>query len=213
MSDDETTFPGHSHAEQWDARYSEQPQMWSGEVNATTAAIAGTLSAGTVLDIGCGEGGDVLWFAQRGWLATGIDVSSVAISRARQAAQARGIAARWHVCSLEDFGAGRFDLVTASFLHSADPHFDRAELLRLATERVAAGGHLLAVSHVLDAGDATHHADPSQFSGPLDDLRRLQLDARNWTVVLAEVVDRDRQNADGTTQSVKDGVLLLRRLS
>jgi SAM-dependent methyltransferase len=39
--------------------------------------------AGSVLDIGCGEGDLACWFAKQGYICTGIDVAEAAISRAR----------------------------------------------------------------------------------------------------------------------------------
>ncbi len=46
------------------------------------------------LDLGCGTGANVLFLAERGWSALGVDFSSVAISRARREAAARGIGER-----------------------------------------------------------------------------------------------------------------------
>lgn len=54
------------------------------------------LPAGIALDIGCGTGNDAAYLADRGWNVTAIDVSSVAIDRAR----ARSAAVHWHVADL-----------------------------------------------------------------------------------------------------------------
>src|SRR5699024_12451248 len=73
-------------AQQWDQRYRESERLWSGEVNDAVAACAQRLTPGTALDIGCGEGADVIWLAQQGWHATGIDISQVAIQRTTEEA-------------------------------------------------------------------------------------------------------------------------------
>ena len=75
----------------WEQRYAGAERVWSGRVNATLAAIAGGLEPGRALDLGCGEGGDVIWLAENGWHATGVDLSPTAIDRARTAASARGL--------------------------------------------------------------------------------------------------------------------------
>jgi SAM-dependent methyltransferase len=45
---------------------------------------------GHALDVGCGSGANVIYLAQQGWQATGVDFSAAAIRKAR--ADARGIA-------------------------------------------------------------------------------------------------------------------------
>lgn len=59
----------------WEERYAEQDGVWSGRANAVLADIASALPVGRALDLGCGEGGDVVWLAREGWDATGVDLS------------------------------------------------------------------------------------------------------------------------------------------
>ena len=66
----------------WEQRYADRPQVWSGRVNAALEEVVRTLPPGTALDIGSGEGGDVIWLASRGWRATGLDASKTAVERA-----------------------------------------------------------------------------------------------------------------------------------
>src|SRR5919108_5518055 len=71
----------------------------------------------TALDVGCGTGANVLFLAERGWSALGVDFSSVAISKARREAAGRRLAGRANfvvgdVTATELPGAeGTFDLV------------------------------------------------------------------------------------------------------
>ena len=50
----------------WEERYAGADQVWSGKVNQVLADIASTLVPGRALDLGCGEGADVIWLAQHG---------------------------------------------------------------------------------------------------------------------------------------------------
>ncbi|RZI92598.1 MAG: NAD(P)/FAD-dependent oxidoreductase, partial [Microbacterium sp.] len=75
----------------WEEHYAGAERVWSGRVNATFAAVVSTLTPGTALDLGCGEGADALWLADRGWRVTGLDVSATAIRRAQDAARSLGI--------------------------------------------------------------------------------------------------------------------------
>ena len=46
------------------------------------------------LDVGCGEGADAIWLAQRGWQVVATDISSVALGRAAEHARETDAAAR-----------------------------------------------------------------------------------------------------------------------
>ena len=84
-----------AQAAEWDARYGEREAMWSGRPNGRLVVEVGTLTPGSALDVGCGEGADAMWLAQRGWTVTAIDISDVAIRRAREAAERAGAAVEW----------------------------------------------------------------------------------------------------------------------
>ena len=58
--------------------------------NALVAEVEGR-RPGRVLDVGCGEGADAIWLAQQGWDVTALDVSGVALERARAVAKEAGI--------------------------------------------------------------------------------------------------------------------------
>jgi 2-polyprenyl-3-methyl-5-hydroxy-6-metoxy-1,4-benzoquinol methylase len=80
-----------AHRAEWDARYRERGRaMWSGRPNGRLVSEVVDLAPGLALDVGCGEGADAIWLAERGWTVTAIDVSEVAIGRAREAARAAG---------------------------------------------------------------------------------------------------------------------------
>lgn len=142
-----------SPAEHWEGEYTESGPRWSGKVNVTTAAVAGSLTAGAALELGCGEGGDAVWLAEQGWNVTAVDISPTATARGAEAAAARGVADRieWVAHDLSSWTTEeRFDLVTASFFHSA-VELERIEILRRAADRLRPGGHLLLVSHVFES--------------------------------------------------------------
>lgn len=155
-ADHSPTVPG-SVAE-WEEHYSGAEAVWSGNPNAALVAVVTEfdLTPGRSLDVGCGEGADVLWLAGRGWQATGIDLSETAIARARTAAERTGIRADFAVANLADWAddadedsrprRGGFDLVTGCFLHTRLPE-TRDELLTRLGELVAPGGRLVLISH------------------------------------------------------------------
>ncbi len=192
----------------WEDLYTETDRRWSGAANATFAAVASTLTPGTALDLGCGEGGDVLWLAEHGWDATGVDLSPTAVDRARAAARERGVTATFEATDLAHWDhEGTFDLVTSSFLHSP-VRLDRIAILRAAAGRVAPGGHLLVVSHAAAPPWSTHHLD---MPSPAEELAELALPEAEWEVVRCDVVTRDATGPDGARAHLDDGVILARR--
>jgi 2-polyprenyl-3-methyl-5-hydroxy-6-metoxy-1,4-benzoquinol methylase len=154
-------MPGHGHelSEEeaaalfeppgWEERYSGEDTVWSGDPNPQLVAEVSALTPGTALDVGCGEGGDVIWLAQRGWRVTGADFSANGLERAARHAEAAGVADRtdWWQVDARSFAAGgrSFDLVTTHFLHPPDGGM--VQVTRRLAEAVAPGGHLLVVGH------------------------------------------------------------------
>ena len=73
-----------------DAPRGDRPNRWFAAQHAALDRVAATLAgqhrAPVALDVACGAGGTVLWLAQRGWHATGVDVSDAALALASQAA-------------------------------------------------------------------------------------------------------------------------------
>lgn len=133
----------------WDERYAGQERFWSGEANPQLVAAAGELAAGAALDVGCGEGGDVVWLAGRGWRATGADFSAEGLARAAHHAEEAGVADRvdWWQVDARAFEAGgrSYDLVTSHYLHAPDGGM--VEVTRRLGTAVAPGGLLLVVGH------------------------------------------------------------------
>jgi SAM-dependent methyltransferase len=206
----------------WEERYGSAGQVWSGRVNATTADVVAGLeesgvAPGTALDLGCGEGGDALWLARRGWRVTGLDISPTAIGRGREAAKAEGLgedAVRFVATDLASWTeerTGAYALVTASFFHSPVA-FPRADILQDALRLVAPGGHLLLVTHAAMPPWATgHDAAHALLLTPEEEVASLALDPSEWTVVLAESRARAATAPDGTPATLDDGVVLARR--
>lgn len=199
--------------QQWEQHYSERDQVWSGRVNVRLAEIARPLTPGTVLDLGCGEGGDAVWFADNGWQVVAVDISDTALQRAAAAARARGVADRIEFAQhdLSDtFPDGEFDLVSAQFLHSMLP-LDRPRILRDAAAAVRPGGRLVIVDHATPPPrmqKADHHHD---FPSAKEVVAGLQLSADEWEQERIDAVERQASAPDGTTFDWVDNVIVLRR--
>ena len=194
----------------WEERYSGDEKVWSGNPNPQLVAEASVLTPGTALDVGCGEGGDVIWLAQQGWQVTGADFSANGLARAALHAEEAGVADRvdwWQVDARTFTAEGRsYDLVTTHYLHPPDAGM--VDVVRRLAGAVAPGGHLLVVGHA--PSEAFTHLAASHrnamflaeelLPGLPDDFEPLVVEQRPRTVV-----------RDGATVDIHDSTLLARR--
>ncbi|MEB4212288.1 class I SAM-dependent methyltransferase [Mycobacterium sp. 94-17] len=135
----------------WDERYAAQgppplssvapPDIFAGHADLFP-------TAGTALDVACGQGTGSVWLASRGLRVTGLDVSPVAIGHARELAQraAVGSRCRFDVVDLDGgLPAGaRVDVILCC-------RFRDLRLHRVVAERLARGG-LLAIAVLSEVG-------------------------------------------------------------
>jgi len=198
--------------EHWEQRYAESNRVWSGRVNVRLAEVVSPLEPGHALDLGCGEGADACWLAERGWTVVAVDISDTALQRAAAAAKAKGLGDRVEFAQhdLSDgFPDGTFDLISAQFLHSMIP-FDRPRLLRRAVAAVRPGGLLVIVDHAGPppwASKLDHHHD---FPSAEEVIGSLELDD-DWERVRVDAVDREATGPEGQAVTWTDNVIVLRR--
>ncbi|QGN32683.1 bifunctional 2-polyprenyl-6-hydroxyphenol methylase/3-demethylubiquinol 3-O-methyltransferase UbiG [Microlunatus sp. Gsoil 973] len=212
----------------WEGRYAEKDRIWSGRVNQVLAEVAAELEPGSVLDLGAGEGADAIWLADKGWRVTAVDISETALSRGRDAADRAGVGDRITFERYDlamDFPAGRFDLVSAQYLHSP-VEFPRATVLRNAAAAVADGGRLLIVDHGEPPPWARHHHQNQQGDASEDEDRHempdlpplaetfdsLALSPEEWAVERCDSVERQATGPDGQAGTVLDNIILARRI-
>lgn len=202
-------------ADFWDERYGSASALWSGHVNAVVMTETADLPPGRALDIGCGEGGDALWLAGRGWQVDGVDVSRVAIERAARHAEEAGpeIAGRlgWQRRDILEWAPppASYDLVTLSFLHL--PTRNRTPVYAAMAAGVASGGSfLVAAHHPSDIGVVPRPPEPDLFFTP--EQLAADLD-EGWEVVTCEARPRTATHPDGHEVTIRDTVLRARRIA
>lgn len=193
----------------WEDRYGASEQIWSGSPNGALVAEITDEPPGSALDVGCGEGADAVWLALRGWRVTALDVSAVALERARKLAKEAGVDIEWLHAGLLDAAIGpeRFDLVNAQYPALLRTPAHDAERALLAA--VAPGGTLLMVHHAdFDAEHAKEHGfDPADYVAPADVLAALDDD---WILQVNETRPRDVREGGGARHT-QDQVLRVRR--
>ncbi|CCH31654.1 methyltransferase domain-containing protein [Actinosynnema sp. NPDC047251] len=200
----------------WEGFYLDRDQVWSGEPNPLLVREVAGLTPGTALDLGCAEGGDVVWLARQGWRVLGVDVSATALGRAAARAAGAGVAdlVAFERHDLgETFPAGEFDLVSAQYLHSpVAVEGERGGILRHAADAVAPGGVLVIGGHAGWPSWVTEHPHGDiVLPTTAEVLRSLDL-GEGWQVETDEVVRREMADPDGNPGHRDDNVLRIRRL-
>jgi cyclopropane fatty-acyl-phospholipid synthase-like methyltransferase len=194
--------------ETWDARYAESDRIWSGRPNQRLVEEVADLAPGRVLDVGCGEGADTVWLAERGWQVTALDVSEVALSRVVAHAAEAGVADRvellHHDLMADGPPPGQYDLVSSFFFHVPPAVF--GDFYRGLAALVPPGGTLLVVGHHADdieSGVRRPHGPQLLFT---PEQVVAVLDADEWGTVTEAAPSREMAGPEGPV-TVRDSVV------
>jgi len=170
--------------EHWDERYLQHPASLDAEPgpHAEFSAYEDHFpTSGYALDLACGRGDVGVWLASRGLHVLGVDVSPVAIERARQLAGSQRVAGR---CTFKVFDldvglpAGpRADVIHCRLFR--DSRLDKAII-----ERLAPGGLLaIVVLSEVGAGPGSFRAAPGELTSAFRSLTVIgcgEADGRAW---------------------------------
>lgn len=127
----------------WDERYAAAELVWSREPNATVAAECADLTPGRAVDLAAGEGRNAIWLASRGWDATAVDFSQVALDKGRRIAGDVEVA--WVQGDATTWSGDGFDLAVVAYLQLAAA--ERRAATRAAVSALRPGGTLVWVAH------------------------------------------------------------------
>lgn len=102
----------------WNERYANPDYLYGTEPN-TFLAEHSSLLSGPVLSLSEGEGRNGVFLAARGLEVIGVDISSVALEKAKKLAESRGVAIKTIVADLATFepGENNYGAVVSIFAH------------------------------------------------------------------------------------------------
>ena len=138
-------------AQEWNSRYTTGDLPWdTGRHDRNLEQTIRTFDIQTcpVLELGCGTGANAVWLARMGFRVTAVDISPLAIERARQRAAAAGAAAEFHVSDViaGEVPKGAFGFVfDRGCFHSFDEPGHRAHFAAMVHARLTPGAHWLSL--------------------------------------------------------------------
>jgi tellurite methyltransferase len=128
----------------YDQAYSEPGYYWGKTPNRLCARAAECFTdpkGKRAVDLGCGEGRDMIYLAKAGFDVTGVDISLPGLQKAERWAAEEGLTVRTVQASLLDYRpAEEFDLIYGSGTLSYLPAHLRADFFEHFKARTPAGG-------------------------------------------------------------------------
>ena len=195
---------GMSKRDAWNARYGSVDLVWGIEPNRfLEEALRDVEPHGRILDLACGEGRNTIWLAQRGWRATGVDFSRVAIERARKLAEQRDVEVEFIEADVTTWtpDPSAYALVVVLYLHVPPP--ERRRVWAHIAAGLEPGGEFLLVGHALRnlAEGVGGPQDPEVLWDP--DEIVAELEAVGMDVLGAEHVARSVEDSDTDAVDVR----------
>jgi len=129
----------------WNQRFAVPEYIFGTEPNLFLTTQAQRFRSGDkVLDVACGEGRNSVWLAERGCEVLGVDISPLALEKARHLAAKRGVSVTFVEADIRDWQwqPEAFDAVVCLFIQFAAPQ-DRGHLFEGFKTTLKPGGVLL----------------------------------------------------------------------
>lgn len=118
----------------WDKRYAGPEYIFGKEPNVFLLTERARFRRGMkVLDVACGEGRNSVWLAELGCEVTGVDLSPLALGKARALAQERNVSVTYHEADLLQWAwpQGAYDALVSVFIQFAAPEGREALFARM----------------------------------------------------------------------------------
>jgi SAM-dependent methyltransferase len=136
----------------WDSKYSVDEYVYTKDVNRFVKEQLSDLSPGKMIDLAGGEGRNTVFFAERGWQAENIDLSSVGLEKCQKLAAEKNVLDRVFTtnASALDFESqlAPVDLGVVAYLQV--PQAELAVAIERLVSNIKSGGVFFGVWHALE---------------------------------------------------------------
>lgn len=173
----------------WDERYSAAEFIYGTQPNDFLAANVVMISPGPVLELGCGEGRNTVFLAEKGYAVTGVDQSTVGLQKAQRLAAERGVKIETVQADLSQFviRPKHYTGIVSIFCHL--PSAIRRPLYASVVQGLRIGGIFL-MEHYTPAQVGRGTGGPSDPDWMMS-LERLKDELPGLDWIIAEEKERD----------------------
>jgi len=128
----------------YDERYNQKDYYWGLKPSSTCSSVIDIIPPSRplkLLDAGCGEGRDAVYFATRGYSVTGFDTSPFGIEKARRLADKSKVEVEFFIADINEFRlAETFDIIFSTGVLQYIPEKLRQEILGNYKQFTSIGG-------------------------------------------------------------------------
>jgi SAM-dependent methyltransferase len=136
----------------WDSKYATDEYVYTKDVNRFVKESLSDLAPGKMIDLAGGEGRNSVFFAENGWQAENIDLSSVGLEKCQRLAAERGVSDNvftTHASALDfESKLAPVDLGVCAYLQI--PQKDLEIAITRLVENIKPGGVFFGVWHALE---------------------------------------------------------------
>jgi SAM-dependent methyltransferase len=181
----------------WNTRYTTTGYVYGTIPNAFVAEVAAQIPAGPVLCLAEGEGRNAVHLAVLGHAVTAVDLSAVALAKARRLAAERGVSLATVVTDLVEYriAPGTWSGIVATFMHL--PPLLRREVLVQAVAGLAPGG--VFVFEAYTPSQLAYDTGGPRDLGLLVTAAQLREELVGLDLVIARELERDVREGTGHT--------------
>jgi tellurite methyltransferase len=149
----------------YDQEYGKEELLWGIEPSTAAKELLKHRKEGLVLDVGMGEGRDVLFLAEKGFQVTGVDLSEIAVNKCLKLAKEKGLTVEALAGDFLDYYPdNRFDVIISnSTLHLMEKDSVRRAVVKMKKMTRKNGLNIIAVFSEKDTSDVPYKFEKDEL--------------------------------------------------
>lgn len=180
----------------WDERYANDDYLYGTEPN-SFLAVHWNILIGPVLSLSEGEGRNAVFLASRGLDVLGVDISAVALEKAKKLAKSRGVEIKTNVADLSTFKPEENHYGSVVSISAHLPGMVRNKLYPLIEKSIKPNGVILLEAY--SENQLLHDTGGPKNADMLMTINKINHEFPNFEPILLQEVEREVYEGEGHT--------------